>query len=997
MSMPATYTILKRAASAAFLLSLLGACQDIQTPTAPLDLQPRLTQLAASPVVNSLADPGTGTCDDTECTLREAIAFASSGATITFSVAGTITLSGSQLSIARSMTISGPGATQLTVNGNGASRVFMVDAATTITGMTIKGGYVGSGGGGGLMAWASLTLIDCTVSGNSSLSSVAGGIYQVSGTLLVLSSAVSGNTGHPSAGGVYSQPGTTMTFRNSTVSTNYAVTGGLAVGINSRSTLLQIDHSTVAGNGIGILVDAGAAEVKGSLISGNSEDISLIPGTVTSLGHNLIGSTYPVSLLTEFTEAGDQTGVTNALLDTLALNGPGATRTHALLEGSPAIDAGICTDITGATLSTDQRGVSRPQGSACDIGSYERQASGGTTPTFVFSLSALPAKTFGDGSFSVTTYATTNSTGAMTFATGTGSVGCSVTSGGTVSITGAAINPDACILEASLGADATYTSAGPISQSFNIAKATGSVTISNIPGTATVGGSFTPTYTKSGDGIASTVSNSTGICTVSSGVVNYITTGTCLLQASVTEGTNHLAATGTEQSFTVAHATPTFTFDVSTLGTVTYGNVPFSISGFANTNSSGYISFATGAGSVGCSVTTGGTLTITGAAVDPSHCIIEATLAADGTYSGAGPISQSFNIAKAAGSVTISNLPSSGAVGGNFTPTYSKSGDGTPSTVSNSTSICTVTSGVVDYIAAGTCLLQASITEGTNHLAATASEQSFTISAVTPTFAFDLSGLATKTYGDGSFSVAGYATTNSTGTISFATGGGSAGCSVTPAGMVTITGAAVDPAHCIVAATLAADGGYTGAGPIEQSINIAKATGSVSINNMPASPTAGSNFTPAFTKMGDGAASVISLTTGVCTVDGGVVSFIAAGTCTLQASVGEGANYLAATASGQNVVVSAAGVFASSCTYTINPKNLQRHVAITWENAIPGVTQVEVTDGRITTRQLAPTTSGSWSTNVKTGTPSYGLWGGSARRDTTTVLVPAGTACEISG
>ena len=820
--MPATYPILKRAASAAFLLSLLAACQDIQTTTAPLDLQPRLTQLAASPVVNSLADPGTGTCDDTECTLREAIAFASSGATITFSVTGTITLSGSQLRIATPMTISGPGSTLLTVNGNGASRVFMIDAAATITGMTIKGGYVGSGGGGGLMAWASLTLIDCTVSGNSSLSSVGGGLYLVFGTLLVESSTVSGNTGHSSAGGVYAgSSSSAMTFRNSTVSTNYAITGGLAIGINSLAALLQIDHSTVTGNGVGIYVDAGAAQVKGSVVSGNlGDDIVLATGSVTSLGHNLIGGTYPVSLLTEFTETGDQTGVTNALLDTLALNVPATTRTHALLEGSPAIDAGICTDIAGATLSADQRGVTRPQGSACDIGSYERQVSGGTTPTFVFSLSALPAKTFGDGSFSVTTYASTNSTGAVTFTNGTGSVGCSVSGAGMV--------------------------------------------------------------------------------------------------------------------------------------------------------------------------------TITGAAVDPSGCIIEASLAADATYTGAGPISQTFNIAKAAGSVTINNIPSSASVGGSFTPTYTKAGDGNASTVSNSPTICTVTSGVVNYIAAGTCLLQASVTAGANHLAATGNEQSFTLSLATPTFSFDLSGLTAKTYGDGSFSVAGYATTNSTGAITFAAVTGSTGCSVTPAGMVNITGVALDPVHCVIAATLAADGSYAAAGPIEQSFNIVKAAGSVGINNIPASATVGGQFTPAFTMFGDGTASVVSLTEAVCTVSGGVVTFNAAGTCTLQASVTEGTNYLPATGSQENVTVSIApAVFGSSCTYTIHPKNSQRQVTVTWANADPGVTEIQVADGRIFTRQLAPTTTGSWSTNVKTGVPSYGLWGGVSRRDTSTNLVDAGTACTL--
>jgi hypothetical protein len=60
--------------------------------------------------------------------------------------------------------------------------------------------------------------------------------------------------------------------------------------------------------------------------------------------------------------------VANAMVaPTLALNG-GLTRTHALLAGSPAINAGA------SCLATDQRGISRPQGAACDIGAYEAVA-----------------------------------------------------------------------------------------------------------------------------------------------------------------------------------------------------------------------------------------------------------------------------------------------------------------------------------------------------------------------------------------------------------------------------------------------------------------------------------------------------------------------------------------------------------------------------------------------------------------------------------------------
>jgi hypothetical protein len=53
-------------------------------------------------------------------------------------------------------------------------------------------------------------------------------------------------------------------------------------------------------------------------------------------------------------------------LDPLADNG-GPTLTHALLAGSPAIDAADA----AVCPATDQRGVARPQGSACDVGSFE--------------------------------------------------------------------------------------------------------------------------------------------------------------------------------------------------------------------------------------------------------------------------------------------------------------------------------------------------------------------------------------------------------------------------------------------------------------------------------------------------------------------------------------------------------------------------------------------------------------------------------------------------
>ena len=67
-------------------------------------------------------------------------------------------------------------------------------------------------------------------------------------------------------------------------------------------------------------------------------------------------------------------------LGPLANNG-GPTDTHALLEGSVAIDAvpqNECTDQNGNPVPVDQRGTPRPQGRACDAGAYEREQ--GTAP-----------------------------------------------------------------------------------------------------------------------------------------------------------------------------------------------------------------------------------------------------------------------------------------------------------------------------------------------------------------------------------------------------------------------------------------------------------------------------------------------------------------------------------------------------------------------------------------------------------------------------------------
>ncbi len=130
---------------------------------------------SATNVVTSLADSGSGS-------LRQAIADAASGDTILFNVTGTIGL-GSMLSLAKDISILGPGASALTISGNRSTRLFGVSSGVgvLISGMTLRDGktpngangtnYLTNGGpgepGGAITNAGSLTLRDCAVLNNA--------------------------------------------------------------------------------------------------------------------------------------------------------------------------------------------------------------------------------------------------------------------------------------------------------------------------------------------------------------------------------------------------------------------------------------------------------------------------------------------------------------------------------------------------------------------------------------------------------------------------------------------------------------------------------------------------------------------------------------------------------------------------------------------------------------------------------------------------------------
>ncbi|MBW6466871.1 MAG: hypothetical protein K0B06_10230, partial [Brevefilum sp.] len=303
-------------------------------------------------VVTSIADGGDGS-------LRAAIADISPGGTITFDTdlsGQTITLS-STLVIEKNLTIDGSDlAVPITISGNNAAGVFVISSlgkATFDSLMIINGND--EYGGGGIYNLGQLSVVNSTISGNTSGFGNGGGIFNL-GDLTIMNSTLSGNMAYGRGGGIFNLGD--LTIMNSTLSGNMAAGGG-GVYNDGRMT---VRNSTFSGN---------VAEQEGGGVYNDNNGILNFTNTIIAYSTKWDCANYG-TIHTDSTHNLVTDGSCGALLDDdpklgpLADNG-GPTLTHALLSGSPAIDAGH----NGYCTTTDQRGVSRPQGTACDIGAYE--------------------------------------------------------------------------------------------------------------------------------------------------------------------------------------------------------------------------------------------------------------------------------------------------------------------------------------------------------------------------------------------------------------------------------------------------------------------------------------------------------------------------------------------------------------------------------------------------------------------------------------------------
>jgi hypothetical protein len=242
--------------------------------------------------------------------------------------------------------------------------------------------------GGGMNNFGSMTLVNTIVSNNIADGTGAGftgcgsggGIKAEQGPLVMINSVVSGNNSKGDGGGIFLACKGTLELTNSTISGNEA-TGGSGGGVCVRGAA-SVTQSTIANNraaqtGGGVYV-RGSGErglVRGWLDFSNS----IIAGNTTGLQYCcadcMLGedSTLGINVNNLVEDGSCSPALTGSpLLQPLADNG-GGTLTHALLPGSPAIDA---ISAISCTLALDQRGMPRPMevssvDTPCDIGAFE--------------------------------------------------------------------------------------------------------------------------------------------------------------------------------------------------------------------------------------------------------------------------------------------------------------------------------------------------------------------------------------------------------------------------------------------------------------------------------------------------------------------------------------------------------------------------------------------------------------------------------------------------
>lgn len=302
-----------------------------------------------------------GTLTITQCTIDENQADLGAG----------IYAFNTNLNITSSAVIDGSASS--TASSAGGSIYFGASKASklTISDAIIGGSSAYNGGGvmiiGSGAAKPSASISDATIYANSATLDGAGVLVQ-NAKLTIINSTISGNSSSDQGGGLMTTAGANVTLNNVTISDNSAASSGGGIDIDPSNKKFIFSNTIIADNTAASAPDCSASSSK----------------PATSSDYNLIGDATGCALTgkTSHNQSGDGSNPLNPLLAPLADNGGGpapdyAPQTQALTTGSPALGTGNPATPNGRNSHcepTDETGLLGPEARLkgdCDIGAYQ--------------------------------------------------------------------------------------------------------------------------------------------------------------------------------------------------------------------------------------------------------------------------------------------------------------------------------------------------------------------------------------------------------------------------------------------------------------------------------------------------------------------------------------------------------------------------------------------------------------------------------------------------
>ena len=424
------------------------------------------------------------------------------------------------------------------------------------------------------------------------------------------------------------------------------------------------------------------------------------------------------------------------------------------------------------------------------------------------------------------------------------------------------------------------------------------------PSPAVVGGTYTPTAKGGASGnpvIFSVDPSAKGSCAISGGRASFVAVGTCVIDANQAGNASHEAATQVQQSFELDPGTQTITFTSTPPKSAVVGST--------------YTPTATGGGS-GNPVTfsvdpsANGSCSISGATVTfvaVGTCVIDANQAGNANYEAATQVQQSFDPDSVAQSITFTSTPPKPAViEGTYPVTASGGASGNPVTFSVDPSAdgsCSISGATVTLVAVGTCVIDANQAGNAGYEAATQVQQSFAVVG-TQSITFTTTSPSPAVVG---------------GTYTPTAKGGASGnpviFSVDPSakGSCAISGGRVSfvaVGTCVIDANQAGSPSYEAATQVQQSFAVV-GTQSITFTSTPSSPAVvGGTYSP--TASGGASGNPVTFSVdpsadGRCSTSGATVTFVAVGTCVIDANQAGNASYEAAPQVQQSFTVGASG------------------------------------------------------------------------------------------